>query len=137
MNTAVDIDVYTPSAAPGGVAIKLDGKPGSGLSSSGGAFGIAQIEALVADLTDALDKARDLKDGPFVQVRFLNGGTGPFLGKLYTYRDPSGSLKVGDTVEVQGAGSLSLATVEKLVRGDFKGNILDVKARLVKENLAA
>lgn len=86
---------------------------------------------LVADLQRALE---DL-EGPFVQVKFLSGGGSK--STAFTYRDPSGTLQVGDLVEVPSRFGTGIAKVSALGKGSFKGEILEVTAKLSKEVLAA
>jgi hypothetical protein len=57
----------------------------------------------------------------------------------YTYRDPSGSLKRGDIVEVP-TTSQGLPRFAKVVakgRGDWQGAVKDVTAKLDREVFAA
>jgi hypothetical protein len=87
---------------------------------------------LVADLQRALE---DLQ-GPYVQVQFMENSSGSYR---YTYRDPSGSLEWGDIVEVP-TTSQGLPRIAKVVakgRGDWKGAVKDVTAKLDREVFAA
>lgn len=72
----------------------------------------------------------------YVQVSF----NGQKYGQRYTYRDPSGTLQVGDRVIVPVGTSLTkenAAQVMALGRGSWKGHVKDVTARLTREELVA
>ena len=67
----------------------------------------------------------------FVQVDY--SGT---LGKLYTYRDPSRRLRVGDLVEVPVTFGTKVGEVMELGRGDdYNGPIKNVLAKVKRERL--
>jgi len=69
----------------------------------------------------------------FVMVKVPNSGT------LLTYRDPSASLRVGDPVVVPFGynNAEKVGEVYGLGRGNYTGPTKDVRARLVREELAA
>lgn len=66
----------------------------------------------------------------YVQVEFDGGGS------YYTYRDPSGTLEVGDLVDVPTRyDEHNVAQVKRLGRGDYTGRVADVQARFLREQL--
>lgn len=67
--------------------------------------------------------------GTYVQVQF------PGTSYLYTYRDPSGTLKVDDLVQVPYVNSYanSVGVVARLGRGNWDGPTKDITARLQRE----
>ncbi|HEY5984918.1 MAG TPA: hypothetical protein VIV12_00845, partial [Streptosporangiaceae bacterium] len=71
--------------------------------------------------------AEEERSTSYVQVKFLGGGT---LAR-YTYRDPSGSLEIGDLVEVPTSRGPATAKVKELGRGSYVGPVKDVTALLV------
>ena len=83
-------------------------------------------------LLEALDDALNFDPTPYVQVT-VDGSV------RYTYRDPSGTLAVGDAVQVPfGARDrLRFGTVAALGRGSYPGKVKDVAARVVTEPLTA
>lgn len=71
----------------------------------------------------------------YVQVAYLGTDGMPRGMKLYTYFDPSSSLKVGDIVEAPTSHGLPLAEVVKLGRGDYQGDPRSVSARFLRLEL--
>ena len=97
-------------------------------------YNIDDSYTLVSSVTYEGDfevEAEDLDS--YVQVKYLDRGA---LARRYTYRDPSGTLKVGDLVEAPvGYDGLQLAKVVELGRGKYSGPIKDIKIRIVREEL--
>lgn len=62
-----------------------------------GSFSPEAADALLVELKREIQAARDIVEGPFVSVRFIEPGSG---SKLYSYRDRRGLCRVGDLVEV-------------------------------------
>jgi hypothetical protein len=98
---------------------------------------IEEAEELAGDLREEIAAIRERRDmienGPFVQVRF------EFSAYPYTYRDPSGTLAVGDQVEAPTTriNRRAYGEVIALGRGDWDGPVKDVTARITREELAA
>lgn len=63
--------------------------------------------------------ARAVEDTGLVQVEFTP------LHTRYTYRDPSGTLEVGDRVTVSGIGRRHIGTVVARGRGDYTGEVYE------------
>lgn len=65
----------------------------------------------------------------YVQVQF------PSTSYLYTYRDPSGTLRVDDIVQVPTINSYAtnIGVVARLGRGNWDGPTKDITARLQRE----
>jgi hypothetical protein len=85
------------------------------------------LSALLAALADGLDE----RDNRFVRVTFDNDGEAAVLARRYTYRDPSGTLVVGDRVVVPTRFMPEVeATVVARGRGDWDGETSDVIAKL-------
>lgn len=86
---------------------------------------LAEAERTYEALGRQIEAARDALAGPYVQVEYIGGGGGSAWtverigggGSAWTYTDPSGTLKVGDTVEVDARGHRKLAIVVELGRG--------------------
>jgi hypothetical protein len=96
------------------------------------ALTIEEAEALARDLREEAAAERERRTN-FVQVRF------DFSAYSYTYRDPSGTLTVGDRVEAptKRQNYAAIGTVVALGRGHWDGPVKDVTARLTREELAA
>lgn len=71
----------------------------------------------------------------FVQVDYSGELTDPEYATLYTYRDPSGTLRIGDEVEVPVTYGTKVGTVLALGKGDWDGTVKDVKARITRTAL--
>ena len=84
-------------------------------------------------LKDLQAKIKELEDKGIVRVVFNAGGA------PYAYRDPSGSLQVGDLVKVptyHGTGPEQIATVIGYGKGTYRGEIVStVISRLAEETL--
>lgn len=104
--------------------------PDAPSTSSG--FPLSREEAQA--LLEALDDALNFDPDSYVQVRVREG-----LRNRYTYRDPSGTLAVGDHVQVPFGASnrLRMGEVIALGKGEYDGPVKDVAARFVTEPLAA
>jgi hypothetical protein len=88
----------------------------------------------VEGLRDALTTALEYDPTSYVQVTV--GGS----SRRYTYRDPSGTLAVGDYVQVPFGynDDPRIGLVKALGRGSFTGaNVKDVAARFVTVSLTA
>lgn len=97
-------------------------------------YGLPLSRAEAQSLLEALEDALEYDPTPYVRVKLLNGAT----SRLYTYRDVSGTLEVGDLVEVPvGISGTQIGRVAKLGRGDYKSKVKDVTSKLVTEPLVA
>jgi len=92
---------------------------------------VEEARQLAKELTEAAD---EIEERQFVQVRFNRIARPASAGKspLYTYRDPSGTLQVGDLIQVPVAHSDEPAVVEvaQRGRGTYTGTIRTVAAKL-------
>jgi hypothetical protein len=88
---------------------------------------IEELEDELAAAKETKDAAREVLDGPFVQVKYLRGGV------AYTYRDPSGTLEVGDLVEVPVSYGTKVGAVTKLGRGSYRGPVKTVLFKLKRQ----
>jgi hypothetical protein len=98
-------------------------------------FNRAEAEML-RDRLNALIAEYDDITTSYVQVSF-NRATNS-AEQLYTYRDPSNELAVGDYVLVpaRGSGNDVMATVRALGRGTWTGPISLVSAKMIREDLS-
>ena len=96
------------------------------------------LQAQIRDTEKHLEFLKEELDSVsenYVQVKFIEGfneSTEP-SNYLYTYRDPSGELVVGDIV-LAGFKN-ALARVEKLSRGDYDGQVKNITTKLEKKHL--
>jgi hypothetical protein len=95
-------------------------------------YDLEEAEILLATLTDAVEQMREAELS-YVQVSF--GGMNSTGGR-YTYSDPSGTLKVGDLVEVRtGSNEPRQVRVVGLGRGSWGGPVKPVIAKLERVTL--
>ena len=88
-----------------------------------------EAEELMDQLEDAIDAAEESRTS-YVQVTY-NGPT----SARYTYLDPSGTLEVGDLVEVPVTYGTKPGEVVALGKGSWTGPVKEVVARLTRESL--
>jgi N-acetylmuramic acid 6-phosphate (MurNAc-6-P) etherase len=87
---------------------------------------VTEAEEVIEELKAAVEKA---KDGPIVQVRYATGGI------PYAYRDPSGTLRCGDLVEVPVTYGTKVGTVVGFGRDGWDGEVKAVVAKLTRQEL--
>lgn len=92
----------------------------------------------------SLDEAEELADDLIAKVEEIREATAHYVqvqfsysGYRYTYNDPSGTLQVGDLVEVPTTrnGLIQQATVVALGRGSWSGPTKGIVARFHREEL--
>lgn len=88
-----------------------------------------EAEELIDQLEDAIEAAEESRTS-YVQVTY-NGPT----SARYTYLDPSGTLEVGDLVEVPVTYGTKPGEVVALGKGSWTGPVKEVVARLTRESL--
>lgn len=92
-------------------------------------YSLEEAEALLESLTEAVEAYREAQTN-YVQVQFDGN-----YSQWYTYIDPTGTLEVGDLVEVMTPRGANVVEVMALGRGDYRGQCSTVKAKLVREAL--
>ena len=89
----------------------------------------AEAREYLSALEDALKELDEATS--VVQVRFNNG----YSSRTYSYRDPSGSLAVGDRVIVDTPWGEAEVEVVGHGRGGYDGDLRDVIAKVVTEKV--